>query len=553
MTPNMSSFRLFSLTFFVFLALSLNTASVYAQFDDSHIRAVDASSANCGDGTTWNTAYRYLQDALAFASNPQNGIDEIWVVTGTYYPDQDCANPDGTGLREATFLLDFNNVHLLGGFPPGGGDLADRDPAFYETVLSGDITSPWEDECAPDSGNCFDPNNGTPGCDDFCGGDPPDPCPGCCTIVCEIDPLCCLAGFEWTQACVDIAMDNCTGGGLLYGAYHVVTANSVDASTLLDGFTITQGSASGGPLDASWGGGMLITDSSLSIVRCLITGNSAPAHGGGAMHIQGNSNPLLVNCSLTNNNGGQGGAIHTEFGDIGPTLVNCLLADNFTTFVNPNTDHGGAIDHGGGSPQNPMVLINCTIVNNDGFEGAIYLHFGAHIIIVNSVLWNPGTAEIFIGFQGGSADVTYSDVEGGWAGEGNIDEDPLFVAAGTNYRLNNGSPCIDAADNDAVPCDEFDIDHNGLNCLSDPIQDTPDLDLGKRRIDDPDTIDTGNGFAPIVDMGTYEFCPPNSCPWDLDGGGFVGAGDLLLLLASWGNPYGASDLLALLADWGACP
>ena len=43
------------------------------------------------------------------------------------------------------------------------------------------------------------------------------------------------------------------------------------------------------------------------------------------------------------------------------------------------------------------------------------------------------------------------------------------------------------------------------------------------------------------------------CTWDLDGGGFVGAGDLLLLLASWGNPYGAVDLLALLADWGACP
>lgn len=45
----------------------------------------------------------------------------------------------------------------------------------------------------------------------------------------------------------------------------------------------------------------------------------------------------------------------------------------------------------------------------------------------------------------------------------------------------------------------------------------------------------------------------NPCPWDLDGGGFVGAGDLLLLLADWGNPYGASDLLDLLAAWGACP
>jgi len=43
------------------------------------------------------------------------------------------------------------------------------------------------------------------------------------------------------------------------------------------------------------------------------------------------------------------------------------------------------------------------------------------------------------------------------------------------------------------------------------------------------------------------------CPWDLNGNGSVDAGDVLLLLANWGDPYGAGDLLSLLADWGACP
>ena len=47
-------------------------------------------------------------------------------------------------------------------------------------------------------------------------------------------------------------------------------------------------------------------------------------------------------------------------------------------------------------------------------------------------------------------------------------------------------------------------------------------------------------------------CPTPDCPWDLDDGGFVGAGDLLFLLANWGNPYGAADLLDLLASWGPC-
>ena len=64
------------------------------------------------------------------------------------------------------------------------------------------------------------------------------------------------------------------------------------------------------------------------------------------------------------------------------------------------------------------------------------------------------------------------------------------------------------------------------------------------------------------DTGSINACP---CPWDIDGGGSVGASDLLALLASWGQckgcaadfdgsgDVGASDLLALLANWGPCP
>ena len=37
----------------------------------------------------------------------------------------------------------------------------------------------------------------------------------------------------------------------------------------------------------------------------------------------------------------------------------------------------------------------------------------------------------------------------------------------------------------------------------DTIDDTPDLDFNDRRIDDPDTTDTGNGTPPFVDMGAY--------------------------------------------------
>jgi hypothetical protein len=36
--------------------------------------------AASGDGTSWNTAFRYLRDALAVA---QSG-DRVWVAGGTY-------------------------------------------------------------------------------------------------------------------------------------------------------------------------------------------------------------------------------------------------------------------------------------------------------------------------------------------------------------------------------------------------------------------------------------------------------------------------------------
>ncbi len=54
-----------------------------------------------GDGTSWTTAFKYLQDALAVADVD----DEIRVAQGTYVPDRSSANPGGTGDRESTFQL----------------------------------------------------------------------------------------------------------------------------------------------------------------------------------------------------------------------------------------------------------------------------------------------------------------------------------------------------------------------------------------------------------------------------------------------------------------
>ncbi|NIN36771.1 MAG: hypothetical protein GTO60_17460, partial [Gammaproteobacteria bacterium] len=56
--------------------------------------------------------------------------------------------------------------------------------------------------------------------------------------------------------------------------------------------------------------------------------------------------------------------------------------------------------------------------------------------------------------------ITYSNIQGGRVGEGNINTDPLFVdAANGNYRLLPGSPCINAGDpNYVAEPNETDLD-----------------------------------------------------------------------------------------------
>ena len=100
---------------------------------------VDDDGPDGGDGTSWVSAYRFLQDALAFAASPGNGVGEVRVGQGLYLPDRDEANPDGTGDRQGTFQL-VNGVAMRGGYAGlGAPDPDERDTALYTSVLSGDL------------------------------------------------------------------------------------------------------------------------------------------------------------------------------------------------------------------------------------------------------------------------------------------------------------------------------------------------------------------------------------------------------------------------------
>jgi len=269
------------------------------------------------------------------------------------------------------------------------------------------------------------------------------------------------------------------------------------------------------------GGGVFCDDASATLTSCLIGDNGA-AYGGG-LDCLSNANPRLTNCVVTGNTAAQrGGGVRCC--ESTPTLTNCMISGNTAA------EQGGAVcceltAH--------PVLTNCTIVGNSALSGgAIFCSYDASPTLVNCILWSDTPEEIHV--SSGSPVVTYSAVQGGWAGVGNIDADPLFVDPDgpdddpatwqdNDYRLSPGSPCSDAGDPD--------------------FQTAPgDVDLdGHLRIWDGD--DDGNAR---VDMGAYEFGASGF--GDLNCDGLVNSFDVdpfvLALTSAGDDPPFAGYLLA---------
>ncbi|MCH8824301.1 MAG: hypothetical protein IH984_12450 [Planctomycetes bacterium] len=245
------------------------------------------------------------------------------------------------------------------------------------------------------------------------------------------------------------------------------------------------------------GGGMVNSQCNPTMTNCSFIGNLA-TFGGGGMANYSFSDPIMTNCTFRGNVAAEeGGGIFNQFVS-NPIVTNCTFSGNFASF-------GGGMGNISSSPN----VTNCTFEGNLAVidnGGAMYNSFSAFPTVNNSIFWFNTGGEI-VDHDTAVTVVRFSNVSGGFVGEGNVDADPMFVDAdgpddipGTdddNLRLLPGSPCTDAADNTAVP--------GGI---------TQDLDGNPRFVDDPDTIDTGFGDPPIVDMGAYEFQlpPPNSDP-----------------------------------------
>ncbi len=245
------------------------------------------------------------------------------------------------------------------------------------------------------------------------------------------------------------------------------------------------------------GGAIYASAVSLMITRTSFEQNSA--RSGGAIYFSTSTKvatPILRDCQFLGNSASlSGGAIYTEsstFAGSAPTLINCIFIGNTAATT------GGAITSLKGSKPS---LINCAFVRNQAGTsgGAIHVATMSAPTVINSIFWGntaPSGSQIFV--TGASINVSFSDIQSGWTGGGNIDADPLFVLDpspgvdavwGTpdddygDLRLQATSPCIDAGDNASVPAGT-NTDLTGASRFSDVL-----------GIHDP---------GAIVDMGAYE-------------------------------------------------
>ncbi|KAA0993370.1 choice-of-anchor Q domain-containing protein [Dyadobacter aurulentus] len=254
------------------------------EFQDYHVTFrtlyVNGGVSDSGDGSSWASALKTVDEALLLTSSCQGGIDSIFVAKGTYRSE----------FGEAISMR--NGVKIYGGFAGTERFLSERDLfARHTTILRGDNNSVISNY--------------------------------------QVDSTAVLDGFT------------ISGGNTLYGGGMFNEESSPVISNCI--FTNNRASEEGGGMSnlgssptiinciffnneaEENAGGLYNSFSNPIIVNCTFYGNYAGDYGGGIFNYS--SSPQYINCTVADNEAKQGGGVfNDEFS--AAVLNNCIVYGN---------------------------------------------------------------------------------------------------------------------------------------------------------------------------------------------------------------------------------
>jgi predicted outer membrane repeat protein len=203
--------------------------------------------------------------------------------------------------------------------------------------------------------------------------------------------------------------------------------NAEDSSCTIAGFTITNGYS-----------GIYCSGTSPKISNCVITDNSG--EDGGGICCDNGAAPRIDRCLISGNYASaQGGGISRSFAEISNSVIinnrakfsgggiyvhsaaitNCLIAGNYPEGIDLSRN------------STLVQITNCTIVENYA-QG---LDMGKPVFR-NCIVAGNDEAGTNVQISGTFANVEYCLVEDGFAGAGNIDDDPCFATPGSWADVN---------------------------------------------------------------------------------------------------------------------
>ena len=500
----------------------------------------------------------------------------------------DCGNSGWDDLAE----IGFPDSHMIQSVSASVGGVVTVDcPEIPET-------------CGKGAGPCGEPN-GTPGCEDEL----------CCAAVCEIDPLCCIPGFEWTPGCVDIAINT-------VGCAAPVNDLCADAIPL-EVPSLTLGTTAGANIDSTFsscgtaitspgvwysvmGTGATITattctdffgyDTKISVYcgSCdesfCVTGNDDDCADGASdllSTVSWCSRPGEEYLILVHGFGGESGEFDLDVFDDGvacepdfacaPLGACCLTADCFITTAEDCAAQGGdyqgdLTECGAGDPLIFEASPNIDLPDADPVGVSHTINVADSIIIgdldVGLTITHTWVGDLCVSLEHNGVVVNVIQRPGADNGIEPCHSEGPFGCSSDNYvgivldDVGAGGPIEDACTANLTSPPNY-VPNEALNAFN-GMDSSGDWTI---TVSDNATLDTGTFDSWSLAIKGPGGCA-EPCPADIDGSGDVGVKDLLFLLGAWGDcpakgdcpadfddsgDVGVKDLLFLLGAWGDCP